>query len=484
MCKELFKKIIFNYYKCKKEYQYINIDDDFGNYIKLEEEIRNNEYDFKCQHQDIAKRFYLDFCVYKDITKFELYKEVLDAPFTHDNTKYTFVENFRKIQKVYFGLIKFREIVKRKIYPKQITFDIKMVDIDPNSKHSITICQNKKLYYFTICDLLNIIEHNLTSGDLFFITPRHIKNPYNNMVFSKSTLYNIYFIYKFNTMYENKTFDYFFDCNFDITTIKDTHYGYLLKRNIKHHIDNLSQKDLIEEIKKMIVCINRMFINNVDHINISDKFPNTTLVKAFKPFYTHFIQIKYSLTYHEYFQKLSIFKANIVKFIEYNPTFGRVIVRAQSYSNFMNRYEYHDKYIVFDPYMHIKNDFMNSHYVENLYSVYHMYENKFKCQNIVYNRILELGPHSYKYSGFLNNRIYRSPSPHDYHYDSDEMSIDSDDESEDIQFRFGPQTPDGSPPRSRVPSLDLNVTQSVEIIENNDVIVDNIIDDISGNVDS
>ena len=92
-------------------------------------------------------------------------------------------------------------------------------------------------------------------------------------------------------MYENKTFDYFFDCNFDITTIKDTHYGYLLKRNIKHHIDNLSQKDLIEEIKKMIVCINRMFINNVDHINISDKFPNTTLVKAFKPFYTHFIQI-------------------------------------------------------------------------------------------------------------------------------------------------------------------------------------------------
>ena len=113
-----------------------------------------------------------------------------------------------------------------------------------------------------------------------------------------------------------------------------------------------------------------------------------------------------------------------------------------------------------------------------------MYENKFKCQNIVYNRILELGPHSYKYSGFLNNRIYRSPSPHDYHYDSDEMSIDSDDESEDIQFRFGPQTPEGSPPRSRVPSLDLNVTQSVEIIENNDVIVDDIIDDISGNVDS
>mgnify|MGYP001273947522 CR=1 FL=1 len=206
MCKALFKKIIFNFYKCKKEYQYINIGDDFEKYIKLEEEILNNEYDVNSHHNNFVKRFYLDFCVYKHITKFELYKDMLDAPFTHNETKSIFAENFQKMQKVYFALIKFREIVKRKIYPKQITFDMKMAEIDPTSKHSIIISQNKKLYYFTICDMLNMIEHNLTSGDFFFISPRFVKNPYNNMVFSKSTLYNIYFKYKFNTMYQNKTF--------------------------------------------------------------------------------------------------------------------------------------------------------------------------------------------------------------------------------------------------------------------------------------
>jgi len=484
MCKALFKKIIFNFYKCKKEYQYINIGDDFEKYIKLEEEILINEYDVNSHHNNFVKRFYIDFCVYKHITKFELYKEILDAPFTRNDTKSIFEENFRKIQKIYFALIKFREIVKQKIYPKQITFDIKMAEIDPTSKHSIIICQNKKLYYFTICDILNMIEHNLTSGDFFFISPRFVKNPYNNMVFSKSTLYNIYFKYKFNTMYQNNTFDYFFECNFDITSIKNTHYSYLLKRNIKHYVDNLCQQELVIEIKKMIGCVNRLFTIKTNHININDKFPNTTLIQAFKPFYLHFMQVKYSLTYHEHFQKLSIFKANIINFIEYNPTFGRVIIRSRDHNNFISSHEYHDKYIFFNPNINVDNEFLTSHYMEKPHSVFHMYENKFICQNIIYNRILELGPHSYKYSGFLNHRYDRSPSPHDYIYDSDEMSIDSDDETEDIQFRFAPQTPDDSPPRSRVPSLDLNVTQSAEIIENNDIIDDDVIVDISGNVDS
>lgn len=467
----LFKKIIYNMYNCKKEYQYINICDDFENYIKIEEEIINNEYHFNCHHNNFTKRVFIDFCVYKDITKFELYKEVLDAPFTHKQVKSVFIENFCKFQKVYFALIKFREIVKQKIYPKQITFDMNMAEIDPLSKHCITICQNKKLYYFTVCDLLNMIEHNLTSGDFFFISPRFIKNPYNNIVFSKSTLYNIYFKYKFNTIFQHKTFDYFFDSNFDITTIKENHYNYLLKRNIKHHIDNLCQEDLISDLKRMIGNINHLFILKTNHININDKFPEALLINAFKPFYSYYMQIKYSLTYHEYFQKLSVFKANIVNFIEYNPTFGRVVLKPSSYNNFIKSNDYHDKHVLFNPSIDVENEFLTSHYKEKMYSVFHMYENKFKCQNIVYNRILDLGPHSYKYSGFMNNRNYHSTPLHDlyYDYDSDDITIDSDDESDGdgIEIRLGPHTPDDSPPRSRVPSLDLNEMTSSEVIENN-----------------
>ena len=471
MCKTLFKKIIYNMYNCKREYPFINIGDDFERYIKLEEEILNNEYVFKSAENNMVKRLYLDFCVYKDITKFQLYQEVLDAPFMCDNAKSLFIHNFHLLQKAYFGLIKFREVIKQKIYPKQITFDMKMSEIDPKSKHSIVICQNKKLYYFTMSDMLNIIEHNLTSGDFFFIIPMFIKNPYNNMVLLKSTLYNIYFQYKFHTLYQNKTFDYFFDCNFDITSIKDNYYDYLLKQNIKHHIDNLCQEELVCEIKNMINCVNRAFIFKINHITIGDKFPNNTIIKALTPFYTHFMQIKYSLTYHEYFQKLSIFKANIIKFIEYNPLFGRVIIKVERRNSFGASKKYHDNFFIFNPHIHVKNEFLTSHYQQKTSSVFQMYENKFKWQNIIYNRILELGPHSYKYSGILNNPDYHSPSLREYEYNSDDITIDSDVELEDIQFRYNhSHTPDHSPPPSPNPHRDS------ETIEN-----DNSINDISGN---
>ena len=457
----LFSKIIFNIYRCKREYECINISDDFERYLKLEEEILHNE--FSTQTPNQVKRLYIDFCLYKNISKFELYKEVNDAIFTSSENTELFIDMFRKIQKVYFALIKFREIVKRKIYPPQITFDMNMVEVDPNSKHCISICQNKKLYYFTLSDILNIIEHNLTSGDNFFVISRYVKNPYNNVIFSKSTLYNIYFQYKFNTLYKNQTFEYFFDCDFDLTSIKDTHYSYLLKQHVKHYVNNLNREELVTEIKNMIGYINWTIIQKKNLIYISDKFPICKIIIAFKPFFHQYMQIKYTLTYHEYYQNISVFKANIIKFIQYNPMFGRVIVRRYKYHMMNNTTEYCDKFISYDPKINIRNEFITSHYIENPISVYDIYENKFKCDNIIYNRILELGPSDYKYREYLRQlRNSRSQISQTY---------DSDDDDYNFDFALMPHTPDESPPRSRSPSIydETLENDDDETLENDDI---------------
>jgi len=464
MCIALFNKIIYNDYNCKKEYPFIDINNQFNKYVEFENELLNNEFNNHMSHNDyIVKRLFIDFCVYKTITKFDLYKECIDGmPFSSKNTKKLFIDKFNKFQKVYFGLIKFREVMKRKLYKPHITFDMKMTEITPTSRNCFIVCQNKKLYYFTITDLLNIFEHNLTAGDAFFVVPQYVKNPYNNIIFDKSTLYNIYFQYKFHTMYINKTMDCFFESDFDLSQLKDNHYCHLLKQYVKHYINNLSESDTVDEIHKMINAINRSFKRKKDCIIICETFPKKLLIEALKDYLICFIQIKYSLTFYEYFQKLSVFKANIVKFIIHNPIYGRNIKRAVSNSRWtnINKPKYCSDYFKFDSNIHSSNEYMTSHYNQKPMSVFHIYENVFTCQNVIYNKILELGPTFCKRNN-ISRQLFRNTNyfneydsdDSDDINDSDDMSIESDNgDGINIILNNPPQTPDGSPPRSRASS--------------------------------
>ena len=68
-----------------------------------------------------------------------------------------------------------------------------------NDKYTIRLLENNTIYTFKIHDLLNIIKDNLSNIYIaeyliFFQEPKMIKNPYTNIIFKKSLLYNIYFL--------------------------------------------------------------------------------------------------------------------------------------------------------------------------------------------------------------------------------------------------------------------------------------------------
>ena len=74
MNKTLFSKVIFNVFRCEREYEYIDISSNFEAYMKLEEEILNNEYSINNSvEMNRIKRVYIDFCIYKNISKSHTY---------------------------------------------------------------------------------------------------------------------------------------------------------------------------------------------------------------------------------------------------------------------------------------------------------------------------------------------------------------------------------------------------------------------------
>ena len=74
-----------------------------------------------------------------------------------------------------------------------VDFDLCLNPIEHNNKNSICLFQENKKYYFRINDLINIINNALCNSPNFFSDTLITKNPYNNIAFNKSTLYNIYF---------------------------------------------------------------------------------------------------------------------------------------------------------------------------------------------------------------------------------------------------------------------------------------------------
>ena len=101
-----------------------------------------------------------------------------------------------------------------------VNTDIGLNELIPNSKNVICIFHKNARYLFHINDLINIINTSLTNSYMFFSEPLPIKNPYNNLPFGKSTLYNIYFFIKYKTNYHCDLLLKFFDCDFNLSLFK------------------------------------------------------------------------------------------------------------------------------------------------------------------------------------------------------------------------------------------------------------------------
>ena len=299
--------------------------------------------------------------------KFNMFKETLVSFLKFSRSE--FIDFFCKIQKTYYAFSRLAFIYKYKKSAMSVTTDIGLNDITVNDKNVICIYHVNTRYLFNINDLLKIINISITNSYMFFSQPLPSKNPYNNLPFTKSNLYNIYLFLKFKTNIYNDLFIKFFHCDFNLTTFYHK-YEYLLREYILcNFIKNSTEDVVIQEIKKMISLFNK---KTTKKILIDDEFPKKRLIKIMKPYLMLYLQSYFSFVPIIKNNAIFLLNSKLKKFQKFNPKFGRKIYKLgfKIYPNFKRK-------------SYIKSvEFLDNHIAFN-----HEEETNFLTNHISYNEI-------------------------------------------------------------------------------------------------
>ena len=148
-----------------------------------------------------------------------------------------------------------------------------MNPLSVTDKQTIIILQAKSLYLFSLPDLINIIETAICNSPSFFATPLSPKNPYNNEVFSISTLYNIYFRMKESIRLISVPFHLFFLEDFDKTNFSRNNEIFIRDFAIKKYVTNTHSDSLYNAVIRML---DTNFYGR--KLLIDDDFPKDLLV--------------------------------------------------------------------------------------------------------------------------------------------------------------------------------------------------------------
>jgi len=255
-------------------------------------------------------------------SKFGYIKEnVLDNVFMNEQMKEEFLTLFAKIQRTYYGFSRLAYIYKLRKAKLVIDTDLYLNTIEHVQNNVITIYQNNSKYLFIISDLINIINNNLSHAPNFFVDPLIIKNPYNNIKFNRTILYNIYFFIKFkNGMVMPELLQRYFIANFNIKHFKTDNECLIREYAIKSFVFTSSTEILFPFVGDMLHKFKRV----VKNISIHRDFPKDKLVDIMRPY----LHLYYIHTYAIFgtmqrFDAYNILRKKLRLFARFNGKFGR-----------------------------------------------------------------------------------------------------------------------------------------------------------------
>jgi hypothetical protein len=261
------------------------------------------------------------------VSKFEIYKKYCTSDFSNEESISIFKVIFNKTQTLYHL---FNRFYLRKTRKKMLKYncqnDLKLQPLSNYSeKMKITLYHQDTEYLFVINDLMRIIDSQLLHSEDLFSLPTFPKNPYNNIVFTKANLYNLYFHMRTNNYLVPHIFELFFKSDFSLKQFGLYNETYLRSKIIEKYHESFTNEELYEEIILML----RLY-NDFHTIFIHPLFDEEVVIETFRQhitYYWHYVY-NYSPDQKKYYNKKLILSLQAFK--KDNPLFGRIFISRRS----------------------------------------------------------------------------------------------------------------------------------------------------------
>lgn len=189
-------------------------------------------------------------------------------------------------------------------------------------RYLITLSQDGCKYMFNIHDLKRIIINSLTYSNYLYSSAQHPKNPYTNVVFTNTNLYNIFLFMIKNHIPIHSLITTYVMSEFSLKTF----YKSAKKELNKFIVDNFlndekeNTDDFIHYMNEMIEWANDYERADTMGIKIHRKFPKDVLWRILKPYVRLFILGKVLSTYDDHY--MNKLEYQLRRFYNYNPSFG------------------------------------------------------------------------------------------------------------------------------------------------------------------
>lgn len=318
--------------------------------------IKNKNFTFETNPSKILD---VMFMIKDKYTNLEILTNILEnKTITHDMKDNVFTV-FQKLQRTKYAYRRFIYIWRRKHCKTYNTEDLFMAPFKSTDKNVITLFENNTLYLFRINELINSTNQYLMNAPYFFPDPLPCKNPYTNLPFSKSNLYNIYFAIKESSFIMPILFHNFFLCNFDRAVFLKNNRLIAKETNYKSCLYNLPNKNVYDLTMDML-----QHHKLKKTIRIHKDFPPDRLKKKLYSF----LDLYYDSIYHYDVVKSTdadiVLHENLHKLARSNPNFGRKTIHFVQ--NPKNPFAKKIMVVEFNDELTMKqtsNDFMDNHVI-------------------------------------------------------------------------------------------------------------------------
>lgn len=261
----------------------------------------------------------------KKKSKYKTLFEVCNNIFLTDVHRDNYAHLFSLSQKTYLAFSRLAFIWKYKRAVRGNTMDMMMNDIHPEERGVVEIYQRGSIFMFRTNEINRIVENSICDTEYMFANPKAVKNPFNNLPFSKANLYTMYF--GIEKMFVSKLpviFYNYFRAEFNLQTFYEQNHALIREKGIQDYLKNSETDDLYDDVFTMLEYV-KSYSRRRFNLDISDDCCKCCIVKIMKPYLKLYLTHRHSLD--KYMAKQSFYKLRqqLFKLLDYNPAFGRKI---------------------------------------------------------------------------------------------------------------------------------------------------------------